>query len=379
MKNMYPDFENRLRKVLLCQGAPDRIPLIEGGIYSEIKEKFLGRPIESLEDEADFWEKAGHDAIVIRSGIREITDAAIPQQNQSRFQSKAPDTQPVQIAKDFAIDKLKTQKLSSQTGSGTRHWASSKEGIIVNDDDFNNFPWPEPNDLDYSIFEEASRILMKEMKIIPFTGQILSPVYLMMGFENFYLKLALDDPLIEKMFQKIGEFSLKTVEILLEFDCIGAIWINDDMAGATNTLINPDDYRRLNFPWYERIAKLVHAKNLPLILHSDGCIYSILDDLIRIGFDAIHPIEPKAMDIGRVREIVGPDICLIGNVDVDFPLSRGNPDDVSKAVRNLIRTMGPDGGYCISSSNSIPDYVPYDNWLAMRNAAIEYGEYPIRV
>jgi uroporphyrinogen decarboxylase len=115
------------------------------------------------------------------------------------------------------------------------------------------------------------------------------------------------------------------------------------------------------------------------MLHSDGCLYPILEDLVRIGFDAIHPIEPKAMDIQHVRQIVGPDVCLIGNVDLAFPLGTGTPEDVDVAVRDLIRAMGPSGGYCISSGNSVPEYIPYENWLAMRNAALKYGTYPIEV
>jgi len=85
------------------------------------------------------------------------------------------------------------------------------------------------------------------------------------------------------------------------------------------------------------------------------------------------------MDIQRVREIVGPNVCLIGNVNLGFPLGTGTPADVEAAVRELIRTMAPNGSYCISSANSIPEYIPYENWLALRNASLEYGHYPIDI
>ena len=45
-----PDFEN-LKKALLCQGEPDRVPLFELTVDEEIKSPFLGRPAVSLEDE----------------------------------------------------------------------------------------------------------------------------------------------------------------------------------------------------------------------------------------------------------------------------------------------------------------------------------------
>jgi uroporphyrinogen decarboxylase len=372
-----PDFDNRLRRVLLCDSIPDRVPILETGIYTEAKERFLGRQIRSLRDEAEFWARAGYDAFAITSGIRQVIDPAIHAQSDGQYWSVDTESQPLRAAEEYAIERLRSQRLVSHAGSSEHHWAASREGIIGSDKEFDEFPWPRPTDLDFSALESATADLPPGMKIIPFSGQVVSPVYLMMGFENFYIKLALSDPLIDKMFHRIGEFSLKVVDILLQYDCVGAIWVNDDMGGSTNTLISPNHYRKLSFPWYERIAEKVHSKNLPLMLHSDGCIYSILGDLVRIGFDAIHPIEPKAMDIHRVRQIVGPDICLIGNVDLAFPLSMGRPEDVEAAVKDLIWRLAPAGGYCVSSANSIPDYVPYDNWLAMRNAVLRYGVYPI--
>lgn len=374
-----PDFDNRLRKVLLCQGIPDRVPLVEAGIYTEAKERFLGRPIQGLQDEVEFWATAGYDSLQVTSGMREIVDAAIHHGETGMYEPQEGESETVHAAKEYAISKLHSQHLTSELDSGRRQWAPTHEGVIVTGQDFVDFPWPQPEDINYTVFEEAARVLPPGMRIIPFSGAIFSTVSLMMGMENFFIQMALGEGLVGEMFQRIGAFQLGVVEILLEYDAVGAIWINDDMGSSTSTLANPKHYRKLLFPWYERIAARVHASNRPLMLHSDGCLYPILEDLVRIGFDALHPIEPKAMDIQRVRRIVGPDVCLIGNVDLGFPLGTGTPEDVDAAVRDLVRTMAPGGGYCISSGNSVPEYIPYENWLAMRDAALKYGTYPIAV
>jgi uroporphyrinogen decarboxylase len=83
------------------------------------------------------------------------------------------------------------------------------------------------------------------------------------------------------------------------------------------------------------------------------------------------------MDIEETRRMVGPGICLIGNLPLTFPLGTGTPADVSAATEELVRKMAPGGGYCLSSGNSIPDYIPYENWLAMRDTALMAGVYPI--
>jgi uroporphyrinogen decarboxylase len=103
----------------------------------------------------------------------------------------------------------------------------------------------------------------------------------------------------------------------------------------------------------------------------------LLPDLVEIGFNAIHPIDPSCMDLEESREIVGPRVCLMGNLSLTYPLCTGTVDDVRVETVRLIKSMAPGGGYCLSSANSIPDYVPYENWLSMRDTALKHGIYPI--
>jgi uroporphyrinogen decarboxylase len=142
-------------------------------------------------------------------------------------------------------------------------------------------------------------------------------------------------------------------------------------------LVNPKLFRKYTFPYYREIKNLVSAKGLPLLLHSDGNITQILPDLAEIGFNAIHPIEPESMDIIEARQILGKNVCLIGNLSLVYPLGIGTPEEVAKETSALIRKIAPGGGYCFSSGNSIPDYIPYENWLAMRDTALKTGVYPI--
>ena len=60
-----------------------------------------------------------------------------------------------------------------------------------------------------------------------------------------------------------------------------------------------------------------------------------------------------------------------------YTLTRGTPAQVAEEVRRRIREIGPGGGYCVGSSNSIPNYVPLDNHRAMLEATSEYGRYPL--
>jgi uroporphyrinogen decarboxylase len=122
-------------------------------------------------------------------------------------------------------------------------------------------------------------------------------------------------------------------------------------------------------------VEYAHGKGLKIIKHSDGNIWSIVDDLVGIGFDGIHPIQPQCMDIGEVKKHLGKKACIIGNIDCQELLPEGTPDEVDKVVRETIKTASPGGGYIISSSNSIHPGVKPENYVAMIEAVHKYGEY----
>jgi uroporphyrinogen decarboxylase len=78
------------------------------------------------------------------------------------------------------------------------------------------------------------------------------------------------------------------------------------------------------------------------------------------------------MDIGEVKLRYGDRLCLLGNVDVDI-LARGSKEEIRRIVRKNIEQAGYNGGYCIGSGNSIPEYVLYENYMALLEASREFG------
>jgi uroporphyrinogen decarboxylase len=374
-----PDFSGRFLKAVYCRGEPDRVPLVEAGIDAGVKARFLGRPIRTLADEVAFWATAGYDVVPLEAGLRTIIDAAIHHAGAGRYESSRPDHPQVAEAKAFAVERLSSQNLTTQAADGSRRtWAAEGQGFITSLADVQAFPWPDPRDLDYSTFELIGGLLPFGLGAIPFSGAIFSSVMLMMGFQACLINMGRESDLFQALVARVGKFQLAVVRHVLDFDAVGGIWINDDLGHNTDTLANPRLYRRYIFPYYREIKRLTEARGVPLLLHSDGRITRILPDLVEIGFNALHPIDPNCMDIAATRRVVGPSVCLIGNLSLADPLGTGTPAQVAAATEALIRQMAPGGGYCLSSGNSIPDYVPYENWKAMRDTALRVGVYPVQ-
>ena len=61
----------------------------------------------------------------------------------------------------------------------------------------------------------------------------------------------------------------------------------------------------------------------------------------------------------------------MGHVDVDL-LSRGTKEEVRAKVKENIEIMGGKTGYCAGSGNSIPEYVNFENYIALLKAVEEF-------
>jgi len=351
-----PDFA-RLRRVLLREGEPDIVPLFE--VVDPLhKNTFLGHPERkrtplSLEENVQFSVEYGYDYIELGAGL-----------GKSQV-----------VKRDFATRRASLTLLSGDTGE--REWAAEGKGLITSMREFESFPWPDPKELDYSQFENVTRYLPPKMKVVAELGKVFTGVWWLMGMERFCEALLMEPDLVARMFDRVGELQMKVLNIILSFDTVGAVIHSDDLAFSSQLLVGPEHLRKYVFPWFKAIADTCKQHHVPSILHSDGKLDEVMDDIVRCGFNALNPIEPKAMDILDLKRRYGDRLCLIGNIGVDYPLARGSPQDVEAEVKNLIRQLAPGGGYVLSSGNSIPEYVPFENFLAIRDAWCKYGSYPI--
>jgi len=57
-------------------------------------------------------------------------------------------------------------------------------------------------------------------------------------------------------------------------------------------------------------------------------------------------------------------VSVIGGIDIDL-LARGTEEQVRQRTREVLMTCAPGGGYILGSGNSIANYIPLKNYLAM--------------
>ena len=325
-----PNFSN-LKKILMCRGK-NFVPIFEVLVDDFIKEKILGKPILTTKDEVDFHLKAGYDFIPVAIGILK------PAQS---------------IGKNIETT-----------------------GIIAGEKEFLEYDWMEAADFDYSQLYKTSKIIPESMKIIGIGGKIFTAAWMLLGFNNFCIKLIEEPGFVKKVFEKIGSLQFEVFRKVIENNDVEAYFISDDIAYGAGVLVSEKILREYLFPWYKKMGDICRKKDIAFIYHSDGNTAEIIEDLIECGFCAHHPIEPEALDIIKLKNKYKDKLCLIGNIDLDI-LIRGETKDVENLVINNLNDIAKDTFYVGGSSNSIPRDVKLDNYLIMNELFLKYGTYPI--
>jgi uroporphyrinogen decarboxylase len=325
-------------------GLADAVPLIELGIAPPLKEAVLGRPIASVVDDIAFMQMMGYDFVKIQPGIT------------------------------FRLNRHKAHIAAAPVYQNTpdRAWAGAGGPLIATWDDFEEYPWPHVEDITYKNFELAAANLPPEMGIIGQYGDIFTMTWELMGFEAFSMALVEDPELVAALMARVGDLIVGMFRVMARAPRVAALWYSDDIAFTGGLMVSPTWLRGHFFPHLARIGAFAREANIPLLYHSDGVLHTVLEDIIGAGVSALHPIEPLAMDIVELKDKVGDRLCLCGNIDVDL-LTRGTPEQVAALVRKRLGQLGSRGGYAIGSSNSVPDYVPLANYLAMVETSLEYG------
>jgi uroporphyrinogen decarboxylase len=205
----------------------------------------------------------------------------------------------------------------------------------------------------------------------------ISATYLAMGFEHFFTQLMDDPDLPELLMKRYAEWTASLIPVLADvgFDVVQTA---DDVCDHNGPLISPRMYTQRFWPHVRKIADAIKGTSLKWCFHSDGNLTQLLDDIVDLGVDVIHPIEDGCMDIVEVKKRFNGHPVAMGNVSMDL-LGRGTPDQVEQCVLSLLRNVAPGGGYVLSSGNSIASYTLIENVKTMCDVNYQRGHYPLNL
>ncbi len=196
------------------------------------------------------------------------------------------------------------------------------------------------------------------------------------GFEKYLIYLKTNFRELKFIIEKYIEFQAELAKRYIQAGAHGII-ISDDIAYNNGPFFSPQVFREFLLPLLQREVNSIKSfKDVPVFFHSDGNLNLLMDDILTMDIDGIHPLEKHAgMNIADMKKKFGDRICLMGNVDTSYTLPYGTPEEVEKEVKELIEKVAPGGGFILRASNLLTKDIPKVNVLAMYYAAEKFGLY----
>ncbi len=243
---------------------------------------------------------------------------------------------------------------------------SQNEGAVITDrKSFDSYKWPDPEKGNFDLLLHSASFLNDGMKfIVPGPGGLLENVTDLVGFENLCFMIFEDEELTKAIFDEVGSRLLRFYEITSSIAPVGALIVNDDWGFKTQTILSPDTFRQLVFPWHKKMVEAIHRNGKYAILHSCGNLADVIDDIVgELKYDAKHSFEDTILPVENAWKLWNDRIAILGGIDMDF-LVRSNPADIKNRCRKMLELTGSKA-YALGSGNSIPAYVPFENYLSM--------------
>jgi uroporphyrinogen decarboxylase len=261
---------------------------------------------------------------------------------------------------------MKTKDTAGLERSYGRMFQNEHKGPITSWEEFEEYPWPDPNDITTRVLEWYQENLPDDMCILGGgVGSIMESLRGMMGYESLCYALHENRDLVQAIVDKVEVLSKVGLEGLLSFDRVQFVLPFDDMGFRSSTLMSPKHLGEFILPAHRRAAQRTHEAGRLYLLHSCGNVELIMEDLIEdIGIDAKHSFEDAILNVKDAKDRYGKRIAILGGVDMDV-LTRSKPMELRQRVRDILGHCQPGGGYCLGTGNTVANYIPVDNYLAM--------------
>lgn len=283
---------------------------------------------------------------------------------------------PVEMSPNFAPRENLVADDTALYARDRRGWVDEHGGIIRAWADLDNPAfWPQGEAaFPYAQFAAVAALVPEGTKIIGgASGGPFEHASFLMGLEPLSLAIHDDPAFVERLFAQIGGTLAEIAARLARMDAVGIYRFGDDLGYKTATMLSPAQLRRWVFPWSKKVVACVHQAGKPFLLHSCGQLEKVMDDLIDdVKIDAKHSFEDIILPVTQAKRRWGSRIAILGGIDVDF-LCRRAPAEIMEYTKRVMEVCSRGGGYAVGTGNTVANYIPVENYLAMLKAAADFN------
>lgn len=199
---------------------------------------------------------------------------------------------------------------------------------------------------------------------------IFDTAWALRGLEQLLMDFVADPDLAQEILDIPYHYHRTAAERLARMG-VDMIFLGDDIAHHTGMLMSPQHWRRFLKPRLAELIVSLRAINpeLKIAYHSDGNLVPIVPELIEIGIDVLHPVQPGAMNVAVLKREYGRSLSLWGTLDEQHTLPFGSESEIRREVAERSRILGEGGGLILGPTHHLGLDIPPQNIWAMVQAA----------
>ncbi len=197
----------------------------------------------------------------------------------------------------------------------------------------------------------------------------------LIGLEVHLAEMALRPHLVRRLYDRIASWNHRYIENAVEIG-VDVVHVSDDWGMNHAMLFSPRMWWELVHPGEKVTTDFARSCGIPLSLHCDGYLMDVMDGVVDLGFQCLHPVQASAgMDPVRVKREYGDVLTLYGGLDVRTTLGRDDRDRVRDEVRWAMRELKPGGGFIFCTSHMVQPGTPLAEVEQAYQVALEESWY----
>jgi len=179
------------------------------------------------------------------------------------------------------------------------------------------------------------------------------------GIENHLMYLALYPEELHEIYKRQAQWNIRFANNCLDLG-VDMIHVSDDWGAQSGLMFSPKVWRELIFPYHKMVCDTVKERGAYVSLHSDGNVSSVLDGIVELRYNVVHPYQVSAgMDYGLYKNHYADKFTIMGGLDVQTTIGFGKIDQLRSEIVDVL-SMFADGGLLFCTTHFVQDHCSID-------------------
>lgn len=257
-------------------------------------------------------------------------------------------------------------------------------------EDIENHAWPDPEDpAQFAGLRERARDLYENTGYVIGADAIkagpLMSCLQIRGYEQFFIDMMVNPEFADALMKKVTDLLCRMWTRFMDEvgPYVQIAYVTDDLGTQTSLLLSPKLYRKRVKPFHTQLHQHIKScANVKLMVHTDGAVLPLIEDLIETGGDILNPVQTSTAGMGDTAALkakFGDRLAYHGAMDVQQMLPNATHAELRWEIARRMQDLGHNGGFVIAPCHNIGHDIAPENTVAFFQMVAEMRRYPLNL